>query len=294
METSRAAASFAVYCHYRGLRPKTLEFYRWGLSYLEAECPELPKDHRRLLPILGNRRLAPESRRCLERVLGRFFRWVAKEYGEPNPMLPLEKLPKRKTLPRVLTLDEVNRVWNVCETERDLGMIAVVLDTGIRLGEIANLRKEDLVSEHLIVDGKVGKRRVPMTPWVRDLLLELGDSTNVWVSRRGNGMTRVGVQKAFQRILKDAGLSGAKLGPHLLRHTFATEYCRSGGNVRILQEIMGHEHLETTMVYVHLAGRDAANDHAIHSPAKKLILVDLCQLKTRNRIDGGLVTGSPD
>ena len=70
--------------------------------------------------------------------------------------------------------------------------------------------------------------------------------TPVWVSKRDNGTSRVGIQKALQRILRGDGPNGAKPGPHLLRHTFATEYCRSGGNVRILQEILGHEDLETT------------------------------------------------
>ena len=83
-------------------------------------------------------------------------------------------------------------------------------------------------------------------------------------------MSYRGIQRSYQRILKRAGLTGAKLGPHLLRHTFATEYCRRGGNLRVLQDIMGHEDIETTMVYVHLAGRQVAEDHARHSPFKHL------------------------
>ena len=83
-------------------------------------------------------------------------------------------------------------------------------------------------------------------------------------------MSYRGIQGTYKRILKGAGLTGQKLGPHLLRHTFATEYCRAGGNLRVLQEIMGHESIDTTMIYVHLAGRQVAEDHAVHSPVRSL------------------------
>ena len=55
----KRAASFLVFCYYRDLKPKTMEFYRWGLRYLEVVCPGLPEDHRRLMPILGNHRILP-------------------------------------------------------------------------------------------------------------------------------------------------------------------------------------------------------------------------------------------
>ena len=270
METSVATASFLEYCSYRNLSPRTLEFYRWGLRYLEAECQELPDDRPQFMQVLSQHGLGMESRRYLERVLRRFFLWVAVEYGSLNPMLSLERLPRRKVMRRVLSQVEIDRVWAACDDNRDRGLVAVVIDTGIRLGEIAGMSKADLGFDHLRVTGKIGDRQVPMTPAVRDMLLDLGNDDYVWVGRRGRRMSSRGIQRTFQRILKRAGLTGAKLGPHLLRHTFATEYCRRGGNVRVLQEIMGHEDLKTTMVYGNLAGRHIAEDHAIHSPINAL------------------------
>ena len=270
METSVAAASFMEYCAYRNLRPKTLEFYRWGLRYLEADCRELPNHRRQIIPVLSQEGLGVESKRCLERVFRRFFGWVTTEYGTVNPMLSLDRIPKRKTLPRVLSQQEIDRVWASCEEDRDRAMVALVLDTGIRLGELAGLAKGDVGTDHLRVAGKVGQRQVPMTPVVGSMLLAVGDDSHVWLGRRGRRMSYRGIQKTYQLILKRAGLTGPKLGPHLLRHTFATEYCRHGGNIRVLQEIMGHEEIGTTMVYVHLAGRQVAEDHARHSPINSL------------------------
>ncbi len=274
METKRATASFLEYCGYRGLRPKTLEFYAWGLDYLERAYEVLPKHRREIVSILGaNPLLGQESRRCLHRIFRRFFGWVAEEFHQVNPTLHLEPLPKFKSVSRVLSPEEIEVVWEACESGRERGMVAVVLDTGIRLGEVASLTRRDIGTETLRVTGKVGSRLVPLSRSVRDMLLSLaGDSRHVWKGRKGN-LGRIGIQKAYRRLFRRAGLTGPKLGPHLLRHTFGTHYCRAGGNVRILQEIMGHQSLNTTMIYVHLAGRAVIEDHAVYSPIKTLALV---------------------
>ena len=100
MEASVATASFLEYCSYRNLSPRTLDFYRWGLRYLEAEFQELPDDRRQLMRVLSQQELGMESRRCLERVLRRSLLWAAIEYGALNPMLSLERLPRRKIMRR--------------------------------------------------------------------------------------------------------------------------------------------------------------------------------------------------
>ena len=85
-------------------------------------------------------------------------------------------------------------------------------------------------------------------------------------------LTKVGVREAYKRIFARAGVT-RKMGSHTLRHTFATLYLRSGGGVRHLQEILGHSRIETTMIYVHLAGRDIQADHAQYSPVSTLGLL---------------------
>ena len=272
MRTAKAAAAFLVYCQYRDLRPKTMESYRWALRHLESHWEDLPTDSRQLLPVVGNRRLALESRRDLRRLLGRFFWWANKELKVVDATLELERLPRKKILPRVLTPDEVATLWASCTTDREHGMVAVILDCGARLGEVAGMVKGDLGPGYVRVSGKTGERQVPLSPSVQELLQRLGDSQYIWTGRRGP-MTRNGLQRTYQDLFKRSGLTGRKLGPHLLRHTFGTFYCRAGGNVRILQEIMGHQDLETTMIYVNLAGRDVAVDHARFSPITTLELV---------------------
>ena len=273
METRIAAASFLDYCRLRSLRPRTLEFYQWGLNHLALHCRHLPSHHRELVAPLANPNLGLESRYDLERVLRRFFGWIEKEYHLPNPMDSVESIPRKRTLPRVLSSPETEAVWKGCCTERDRAMVALVLDTGLRLGEIAAMEKRHLIDGMIRVWGKVGQRQVPITPQVREMLLQVGDTDKFWVGRRRRHMGIHGVQQAYQRIFLRAGLSGPKLhGPHCLRHTFGTQYIASGGNVRVLQSIMGHLRLETTMAYVNLAGETVIRDHAQHSPFRRLLM----------------------
>ena len=273
METSLAAAAFLRFCVQLRRAPRTLDFYRWGLDHLEAGCPVLPEEHRPLLSVLANDRLNPESRYDLERALRRFFRWASKEYGIPNPMLEVERTRRKKKLPRVLSRSEIGAVWAACRDDRDRALMGLLLDTGLRVGEVADLTPQDVGESSLRVTGKVGDRQVPVSPSVRQAILANAKGDLCWVSRRrpGRPLGRSGIQQAVRKIMRRAGLRGAKLGPHTLRHTFATEYCSLGGNLGALQAIMGHERLTTTMRYVHLALRAVAEDHARSSPFTNLL-----------------------
>ena len=94
-----------------------------------------------------------------------------------------------------------------------------------------------------------------------------------WTGLKGS-LTFHGVKLAYRRLFDRAGIRVPKKGAHTLRHTFATMWLRYGGGLRQLQAIMGHKHVETTMIYVHLAGRDVLVEHTRYSPVRTLGLVD--------------------
>ena len=93
------------------------------------------------------------------------------------------------------------------------------------------------------------------------------------IGKQGKPLTHYGVKEVFLRLFEKAGIGGKKAGPYAIRHTFATWYLRNGGGVRQLQEILGHQSIETTMIYVHLAGLDIQADHARHSPVRTVGLL---------------------
>ena len=202
-----------------------------------------------------------------------FFAWAGRIYHLPNPCSGLSPLPRSRQLPRVLTTEEVRRLLESSLSARDRTLLLTVMDCGLRVGEVAGLRRYSLQDGWLVVTGKSGVRQVPVSTELAGRLDELGDGEYLWMGRRGP-LGKHGVIQAYNRMFEKAGILGRKGGAHALRHTFATMYLRSGGGVRQLQSILGHQSVETTMIYVHLAGVDVRIDHARHSPVKTLGLLD--------------------
>lgn len=272
MNTDRAVKLFLVEYDYLGMAPKTIEHYRWSLGKLARAHKRLPTSREPVMRLINPGHLAPQSRVGLWRDYSRFWRWLALRHGLANVMLDVPRPRIRRLLPQVLQASDVERILAACRSRRDRAMISVFLDTGIRSGELAGLSWSNIGADGVRVDGKTGERVVPLSPHVRQLLVGLGGASDIWTGARGR-LGNWGVQQAVRRILYRAGITESKAGPHVLRHTFATLFVKSGGNVRVLQQILGHTDLKTTMIYVHLAQGDIAADHAAHSPMANIRLV---------------------
>ena len=275
MKTSSLVDEFLQECVVRGLSHHTIEQYKWALKRLQGVSDVLPATRQEILPAMADPSLSRESRRDLLKCLRRFCGWAHKSYGLPNAAKHIDSVPRQSTLPRILTNEEIGRLLDATKCPRDRALIVLVLDTGLRLAEVANLRPGHIKDRTLSVNGKVGQRQVPISPEIRDRLIELTNEGHIWTGRRGP-LTREGVLQVYRRLFRRAGIDGPKAGPHTLRHTFGTAYIRAGGGVRQLQSILGHQRIETTMIYVHLAGQDVEADHALHSPARVMGLLATC------------------
>ena len=268
--TEEMGQKFLEYCRRRELSPRTLEYYQWCLDKLILQCPEWPSGAEEIAAAWDSPTLGRVSRGDVERGVRIFLFWAEGSHGCTNPLRGTKKMQKAKTLPRVLQEDEAAAVWKACATAQERAVVAILLDTGIRLGELTGLRWPDVGPDFLNVSGKTGPRLVPVSPSVRGMLDGLGDLEHIWVSRRGP-MSRSAVQMVVNRIFRRSGLQGRKLGAHLLRHTFATHYVAGGGNVVHLQRILGHTSLNSTMIYLHLSATALRSDHAAHSPARRFL-----------------------
>ena len=257
----------------RGLAKSTHLQSKWALTRLVDKCPEQPCTGFDLLPVVGDQSLQMESRHDLLKCLKTFFRWARRRCGLSNPCAELSPLPRRRRSRRVLTVEEVNRLLAAANNERDRALLLVILDCGLRLDEVANMRRAYIRDGWLLVQGKVGDRQVPVSDELTSTSQSLGEADHVWVGRFGKALTRHGIQMAYKRAFVRAGINGPKQGAHTLRHTFATMYLRAGGGIRHLQAILGHQDIETTMLYVHLAGRVVLADHARYSPIRTMGLV---------------------
>jgi len=285
METKKAIAAFLTSRQARNLRPKTVVFYRWGLSYLPQDLvlPSTIEDLE-LVMAQANKHLMSESAHDLWRVLRIFHKWLARRYHlwcepgrhplHPHPMQEIDAPIRPPRLPKTHTTEQISRLLkHGCRSRRDRLMVLLPLDNGIRLGELAAISKDDISPDTMRIQGKRGIREVPLSKeLLHDLLLE-GTAHHPWISFRRSRqvLTEAGVRLAYERIFDRADVHG---GPHTLRHTFAYRYIMNGGDVFTLQRILGHRRVSTTEIYVTMQTRDLVEQHRRFSPAQEFITAE--------------------
>ena len=178
MQTAALAGEYLTYCKYLGLAEKTIKQYRWALNRLIKHCSELPNDGFDLLPVIGDDSLGATSRRDLLKCLKSFFGWAQRRHKWPNPCVGLTLPRQRNQTRRVLTKNEIDRLFSVATSIRDRTLLLLLLlDCGLRVAEVANLRRGDLRDGWLTVTGKTGERLLLVSGELANLLTTLGEGT---------------------------------------------------------------------------------------------------------------------
>ena len=182
-----------------------------------------------------------------------------------NPVEGLDTPKTTKSLPRYLTLDESRRLLDAVDgvnRERDYCIICLFLNCGLRISEIVGLNIGDVRGDALRVLGKGNQERIVYLNDACQAAIEaykpvrsqmVGSSVSaLFVSNRRQRMGREAVHAMVKKTLLKAGLDPDKYSSHKLRHTAATLMLQNGVDVRTLQEVLGHEHLNTTQIYTHV------------------------------------------
>ena len=173
------------------------------------------------------------------------------------------KIPK--TLPHYLTLEESKRLLSVVDgknKERDYCILCIFLNCGLRISELVGLNLQDDHGDSLRILGKGSKERIV---YLNDACREALDrylavrseiapprTTALFLSNRRTRISCDSVQVMVKKNLTRAGLDASQYSTHKLRHTAATLMLQNGVDVRTLQEVLGHEHLNTTQIYTHV------------------------------------------
>ena len=137
------------------------------------------------MPALADENLSQESRRDLLKCYRRVCGWAHLNYGIPNAASLVAALPRRRSLPRVLSPGEIRSLLESCRSPRDELLVVLVLDTGLRLGEVATLKPRDIGEWWLSADGKSGQRQVPVSPEIRCRLEDMVTDGHIWRGQRG-------------------------------------------------------------------------------------------------------------
>lgn len=216
--------------------------------------------------------LAPAARARKAAAIRSFYKYLsskAKLISE-NPMQDLDAPRLKKTLPRYLNLDESVELLDHVDGPnqvRDYCILTLFLNCGLRISELIGLNVTDVRGDQLRVLGKGNKERVlflneacrsALDDWMTERsALTLLDQNALFVTPRNRKrITRAAVHKLVKKHLSAAGLDSTKYSSHKLRHTAATLMLQNGVDVRTLQEVLGHDHLNTTQIYTHVDNDD--------------------------------------
>jgi integrase/recombinase XerD len=277
----------------RGLSQNTADGYREDvkklLNYLSDTrldpCQVCLADLQSFAAAMHDLSIAPAS---LARILSgvkAFYRWLmAEHYIEHDPTLLLESPRLGRHLPDILSLDEIDAMiaaidLSKFEGVRNRAIIETLYGCGLRVSELVNLQINRIYfdEQYLIVLGKGSKERlVPMSQVSIDAIrqyLDLradiccrrGEENYLFISRRGGRLTRMMVFYIVTSLAQAADIRKT-ISPHTLRHSFATHLLEGGANLRAIQQMLGHESISTTEIYLHLDRTHLRNEILTHHP----------------------------
>lgn len=208
-----------------------------------------------------------------------------------NPCNNLSSPKVAKKLPNYLTEDEIDRLLDIRLLTpfdyRNKAMMELLYATGLRITELCSLKITDVDINNCFIRvmGKGKKERiVPVTDLAlnylalyvteyRNLILKNKISDYLFISNSLTNISRQGFFKILKKECKRAGIE-KNVSPHVLRHSFATHLLKNGADLRIIQELLGHEDISTTQIYAHLVNEKIKNDYKYH-PRNKINEEDL-------------------
>ena len=275
--------------------PHTVSAYRRDLSRFSAELAGQKVDSvttaniRDFLISLREQGLSPASvARSLSSIKS-FFKYLCQDKQfQDNPAEILETPKRWRKLPDVLSSEDVDNLLKCPDLEsvlglRDKAMLEILYASGLRVSELINLQVSQLdmqvgylrtlgkgSKERIVPIGAMAKRGVEnyilnSRPALVSSRKDGGKSEQLFVTRRGRGMTRQGFWKLLKGYVTQANIR-ASVSPHTLRHAFATHLLERGADLRSVQQMLGHSDISTTQIYTHILGKRMLEIHQQFHP----------------------------
>jgi integrase/recombinase XerC len=279
----------------RGLSPRTQAAYRRDLKSFSDELARLGIDDsgrvsehevRRFIARRHRQGLSPRSIQRLLSAVRSFYRWSMREgLAEHNPAAPVRAPRAGRKLPGTLDTDAIARLLDIPDESplaiRDKAIMELFYSSGLRLAELASLRWDqvDTAAGLVTVTGKGNKTRVvPLGSYAAAALGTWRKARGnfagfeepcIFVSSRGKPISTRAIQSRIRYWARRQGLP-QRVYPHLLRHSFASHLLESSGDLRAVQELLGHADISTTQIYTHLDFQHLASVYdKAHPRAKK-------------------------
>lgn len=217
-----------------------------------------------------------------------FYRFLLyHKYIEQDPSELIETPKKEQHLPEVLSLEEIDKMiaqinLSKNESHRNRAIIEMLYGSGLRVSELVNLRLSDIYLQegYMRITGKGSKQRlVPIsaeaTKWFQYWLIDRNAlnikpeaSDIAFLNRYGRQLTRAMIFTIIKQLATAAGIT-KNISPHTLRHSFATHLLQNGADLRVIQQLLGHESISTTEIYTHVDIHDLREAILKFHPANK-------------------------
>jgi len=224
------------------------------------------------------------------RTLKAFFSWAYREEYTSSNFMANIPIPKAQSkVINTFSPEQIDALINRClasgaSGHRNLTIILLLLDTGIRVSELANIGMDDLNLTEGVIKIRVAKgnreRVVPIGSMVQKALWKYVHGcrpepmtqkiTGLFLSEKGTPLTKNGIQQLLRRYGREAGITSVRCSPHTFRHSFARNYLLNGGDIFSLQKILGHSSLASVRIYLNLFSVDIKKQHIRFSPVDNL------------------------
>lgn len=275
---TEALQDYLSCCEYEKLSAGTIENYRLVLGRMLLTL-DMPIASIRTVDLRNYLREYQAERGISDNTVNKyreyiraFLGWCQNEgYCERNPAASLNKVHCEKKQREALTQTELEYIRQACDDQRDLAIIEVFYSTGCRVSELCGLKKSDINwdAKTIHLFGKGRKHRTSYLNAKAEVSLKrylenrTDDSEFLFVTKRGkHEMTPAAVQKVIRELADElSGKVNKQITPHVFRHTTATTALQHGMPLEDVQALLGHEHIETTMVYARTCAETVQMNH---------------------------------
>lgn len=286
--TDESTKDFLEYLKYeRRVSVNTVDSYGENLlllkNYTNKDLISLKKED--IKNFLDNVEATPRTKAHYLTVFNSFYKYlVFMDKIKSNPCDGIKAPKLEKKLPTYLTNEEIAKLFNIRLTKpvdyRNKAILEVMYATGARISEVINLELSQIDFEECIIRvvGKGKKERIiPLDDVAiealdnyinnyRPFLIKNETCNYVFLNKNGEKISRQMIFKILKNLANKAGIT-KEISPHTLRHSFASNLLNNGAGLRVIQELLGHENLETTEIYSHLQNKKIKDDYNNHPHA---------------------------
>jgi len=279
----------------RQVSPHTLDNYQRDLNKLQSFCHQQQidewselRDHhiRSFAATLRHKRLASRSMQRNLSAIRSFYNFLLREgKAQINPATSVSAPKQKHQLPDVLDVDQVSKLLDIKADDplslRDWAIMELMYSSGLRLSELTNLNLHDidLRDQTVRVTGKGAKTRIApigrfaleaLQQWLKSRIsIAKYEEQAIFVNKNGTRLSQRSIQTRMRQWATKQGLD-KHVHPHMLRHSFASHLLESSGDLRAVQELLGHSDISTTQIYTHVDFQHLANIYdKTHPRAKK-------------------------